>query len=75
MTIKYVKKNTSFDRSMITPWEPVIGIIFYRKKFLLNRYKTCDVSVSNTGNQRFSANKSIYQFSHKDCSVPDDIDL
>ena len=35
----------------------------------------CDVSVSNTGKQQFTANQSIYQLSDKDCSVPDDIDL
>ena len=26
---KICEKNTSFDRSMIKLWEPVVGIIFY----------------------------------------------
>ena len=40
----------------------------------LNRYKTCAVSMSDTGKQQFTANQSIYQLSDKDRSVPDDID-
>ena len=44
-------------------------------KFVLNRYKTCAVSVTNTGKQLFTANQNIYQLSDKDSSVPDDIDL
>ena len=42
-------------------------------KFVLNCYKTCAVSVSNTGKQQFTANQSSYQLSDKDRSVPDDI--
>ena len=45
------------------------------KKIALNRYKTCAVSVSDTGKQQFTANQSIYQLSNtKDRSVTDDID-
>ena len=44
-------------------------------KIVLNRLRRCDVSVSNTGKQQFTANQSIYQLSDKDRSVPDDIDL
>ena len=60
---------------MIKLWEPVIKIIFYEINLALNRYKTCVVSMSDTGKQQFTANQSIYQLSDKDCSVPDDIDL
>ena len=60
---------------MIKLWEPVIRIIFNEINFALNRYKTCAVSMSDTGKQQFTANKSIYQLSDKDGSVPDDIDL
>ena len=74
MTIKCMKK-TSFDRSMIKLCGPVIRIIFYEIYFALNRYKTCAVSMSDTGKQQFSANQTIYQLSEKDRSVPDDIDL
>ena len=74
MTIKYVK-NTSFDRSTIKLWEPVVRIIFYEINFALNRYKTWAVSLSDTGKQQFTANQSIQQLSDKDRSVPDDIDL
>ena len=70
-----MEKNTSFDRSMIKQWEPVVGIIFYVNTFVLNRFKRCDVYVSNTGKQQFTANQSINQLSDKDRSVPDDIDL
>ena len=72
---KICEKNTSFDRSMIKLWEPVIRIILYGTSLALNRYKTCAVSMSDTGKQQFSANQSIYQLSDKDRSVPDDIDL
>ena len=68
MTIKCVKKNpTSFDRSMIKLWEPVVRIIFYEIY--------CAVSMTDTGKQQFSANQTIYQLSDKDRSVLDDIDL
>ena len=60
---------------MIKLWEPVVRIIFYEINFALNRYKTCAVSMSNTGKQQFTANQSIFQLSDKDRSVPDDIDL
>ena len=68
-------KNTSFDRSMIKLWEPVVGIIFNEIN-LFNRYKTCAVYVSDAGKQQFTVNQCIYQLSDKDhiCSVPDDID-
>ena len=75
MTIKCVKTPTSFDRSVIKLWEPVVRIIFYEINLAINRFKTCDVSMSNTGKQQFTANLSIYQLSDKDRSVPDDIDL
>ena len=68
------EKNTSFDRSMIKLWESVVRIIFYEIYFALNRYKTCAVSMSDTGKQQFSADQTIYQLSDKDCSVPDEID-
>ena len=48
---------------------------FFKNKLVLNPYKTCAVSVSNTGKQQFTANQSIFQLSDKDRSVPDDIDL
>ena len=48
---------------------------FLWNKFVLNRYKTCDFTVSNTGKQQFTANQSIYHLSDKDRSVSDDIDL
>ena len=60
---------------MIKLWETVVGIIFYEINFTLNRYKTCAVSMSDTGKQQVSFNQSIYQLSDKDRSVPDDIDL
>ena len=69
-----MKKNP-FDRSMIKLLEPVVGYIFYEINLFLYRYKTCAVSVSNTGKQQFIANQSVYQLSDKDRSVPDDIDL
>ena len=72
MTIKYVKK-TSFDRSMIKLWEPVVRIMFYEINFALNRFKTCAVSMPDTGKQQFTANQSIYHLSDKDRSVPNDI--
>ena len=75
MTIKYVKKKTSFDRSMIKLWEPVVRIIFYEINLALNRYKTCAVSVSDRGKEQFTANQSIHRLLDKDLSVPDDIDL
>ena len=65
--IKYVK-NTIFDRPMIKLWEPVVGIILYEIN-VFNHYKTCNVSVSNTGKQQFTANQSIYQLSDKDRRV------
>ena len=68
-------KNTSFDRSMIKLWEPVVRIIFYELNFALNRYKTCAVSMSDTGKQQLTGNQSIYQLSDKYRNVPDDIDL
>ena len=68
-------KNTSFDRSIIKLWEPVVRMIFYEINLALNRYKTCAVSMSNTGKQQFTANQSIYQLSDIDHSVLDDIDL
>ena len=74
MTIKCVK-NIPFDRSMIKLWGPVVRIIFYEIYFALNRYKTCAVSMPDTGKQQFSANQTIYKLSDKDRSVPDDIDL
>ena len=54
---------------MIKLWEPVFRIIFYVINFALNRYKTCAVSMSDTGKQQFTANQSIYQLSDKDRSV------
>ena len=36
---------------MIKLWEPVVRTIFYEKHFVLNRFKRCDISVSNTGKQ------------------------
>ena len=39
---------------------PVVRIIFYEMNFALNRYKTCAVSMSDTGKQQFPANQSIY---------------
>ena len=72
---KICEKNTSFDRSMIKLWEPVVRIIFYEINFAFNRYKTCAVSMFNTGKQQFTANQSIYQLSDKGCIVPDDINL
>ena len=68
-------KNTSFDRSMIKLWEPFVGFVFLWNKFVLNCYKRCAVSVSNTGEQQFTANQSIYPLLDKDSRVPDDIDL
>ena len=68
-------KNILFDSSMIKLLEAVVGITFVWNKFVLNRYKTCNVSMSNTGKQQFTAKKSIYQLSDKECSVPDYIDL
>ena len=59
---------------MIKQWEPVV-IFFFEINLVLNPYKTCAVSVSNTGKQQFTANQSIYQLSDKDSSVLDDIDL
>ena len=73
-TMNYVK-NTSFDRSMIKLWETVIRIIFYEINLALNRYKTCTVSMSDTGKQQFTVNQSIYRLSDKDHSVLDDIDF
>ena len=67
-------KNTSFDRSMIKLSAPVVRMIFYEINLALNHYKTCAVSMSNTGKQQFTANQSIYQLSDIDRSVPDDID-
>ena len=72
---KICEKKTSFDRSMIKLWGPVVRIIFYEKFFALNRYKTCAVSMSDTGKQQFTADQSIYQPSDRYHSVPDDIDL
>ena len=72
---KICEKNTSFDRSMIKLWEPGVRIIFYGINFALSRYKTCAVSMSDTGKQQFTANQSIYLLLDKDRSVPDDIDL
>ena len=66
-------EKTSFDRSMVKLWEH--RIIFGEINLALNRYKTCAVSMSNTGKQQFTANHSIYQLSDKDRRVPDDIDL
>ena len=68
-------KNTSLDMSMIKLRDPVVRIIFYEIIFALNRYKTCAVSMSDTGKQQFTANQSIYQLSDKYRSVPDDTDL
>ena len=48
---------------------------FLLNKFVLNPYKRCAVSVSNTGKQQFTANQSINKLTDKDRSVPDDIDL
>ena len=48
---------------------------FLWNKFALNRYKTCAVSVSNTGKQQFTANHNISQRLDTDRSVPDDINL
>ena len=72
---KICEKNTSFDRSMIKLWEPIVRIIFHEINFALNPYKTCAVSMSDIGKQQFTANQSIYQLSDKYRSVPDDIDL
>ena len=60
---------------MVKLWEPVVRIIFGEINLALNRYKTCAVSMSDTGKQQFTANHSIYQISDKDRRVPDDIDL
>ena len=60
---------------MIQLWEPVVRKKIHEINFALNRYKTCAVSMSDTGKQQFTANQSIYQLSDKDSSVPDDIDL
>ena len=60
---------------MIKLWESFVRIIFYEINLALNRYKTCAVSMSDTGKQQFTANQSIYQLSDKDRRVPDDIDL
>ena len=60
---------------MLKLWKPVIRVIFYEINMALNRYKTCDVSMPDTGKQQFTANQSIYRLSDKDRSVPDDIDL
>ena len=57
---KICEKNTSFDRSMIKLGEPVVRNIFYEINFALNRYKTCAVSMPDTGKQQFTANQSIY---------------
>ena len=51
---------------MILLWEPVFRIIFYEINLALNRYKTCAVSMPDTGKQQFTANQSIYQLSDKD---------
>ena len=59
---------------MIKLWEPVLKIIFYEINLALNSYKTCAVSMSDTGKQQLTANQSVYQLSDKDRSVPDDID-
>ena len=40
---------------------------------VLNRYKTCAVSMSSTGKQQFTANS--YQLLDKERSVLEDIDL
>ena len=51
-------------------------ILHVRPKFdVFTLFKTCAVSMSNTGKQQFSANLSIYQLSDKDCSVLNDIDF
>ena len=54
---------------MIKLWEAVVGNFFLGNKFVLNRYKTLAVSVSNTDKQQFTANQSIHQLSTKDRSV------
>ena len=46
-----MQKNISFDRSMIKLWEPAIRMIFYEINLAFNRYKTCAVSMSDTGKQ------------------------
>ena len=51
-----MRKNKSVDRSMIKLWN-----IFCEINFALNHYKTCAVSMPDTGKQQFSANQSIYQ--------------
>ena len=68
---KICGKNTSFDRSLIKLWEPVVRNIFYEINFAINRHKTCAVSMPDTGKQQFTANQLL----DKDRSVPDDIDL
>ena len=60
---------------MIKLREPVVRINFYEINLALKRYKTCAVSMPDTGKQQFIANQSIYQLSDKERSVPDDIDL
>ena len=45
---------------MIKLLEPVVRIIFYDINLALNRYKTCAVSMSDTGKQKFTANQSIF---------------
>ena len=38
----------------------LLELFFLLKKFVLYRYKTCVVSVSNTGKQLFFANQRFY---------------
>ena len=45
---------------MIKLWGPVVRIIFYEINLALNRYKTCAVSMFDTGKKQFPANQSIY---------------
>ena len=65
-------KNALFDRSVIKLFSLEL---FLRNKFLLYRYKTGAVSVSNTGKQQVFANQRIHRLSDKDHSVPNDINL
>ena len=46
---KICENKPSFDRSMIKLWEPVVRIISYDINLALNHYKTCAVSMSDTG--------------------------
>ena len=46
---------------MIKLWEPVVRIIFYEIHFVLNRFKRCDISVSNTGFTSFRIRTIVFR--------------